>query len=377
MKKYTVKPGDSLSLIAMRQLGDPAKWRQIAHLNAILDPGKIAVGQVLVLPGEEVPEPSTRRQDVIISVEGSRVYYRYEGDATKRLLGFRPRRKDRSFRPGLSRRGDEKPEAFIQQNRALLSRLKLSTSEINAMIATAENEGNLDAINTYDNSFLSFGMFQWTLGPRDNPGELPALVKLVQKRQPEAFEKYCGQFGVKVSRDTGGRDGYLVYKGKKVDTPEEKKFFRQHHVAYRFAVAGFDKRVNAAQILHAVNRFDRFHFTKQQQLGGFAISDLLSSEYAAALLLDHHVNRPGHVSKVVAAAVSATRRTARQLAEGTDRDEMMLIEKYLAVRETYGGRGKMTDARGRALVTKRHLDAGRVSARRRSFKSNRAARKQS
>ena len=68
-----------------------------------------------------------------------------------------------------------------------LRALGVTTSEVNLMIAVAENEGRLDAINTWDNAFLSFGMFQWTLGTGGNQGELPALLRRLQNEDPAAF----------------------------------------------------------------------------------------------------------------------------------------------------------------------------------------------
>lgn len=47
---YTVKAGDSLSLIARNVLGDTTKWPEIARLNALAAPYTIRVGQVLKLP---------------------------------------------------------------------------------------------------------------------------------------------------------------------------------------------------------------------------------------------------------------------------------------------------------------------------------------
>lgn len=46
---YTVKKGDCLWNIAKRELGDGAKYREIAEKNGISDPNKIYPGQVLKL----------------------------------------------------------------------------------------------------------------------------------------------------------------------------------------------------------------------------------------------------------------------------------------------------------------------------------------
>ena len=265
-------------------------------MNNILNPNKIEVGQVLQLPIFSEPEVSTQKSDVVIIEEDPRIYYQYQNDPTKYYLG-------KKFKKGIYRLGTQNTETFIRENRLLLSNLKISTSEANALLATSENEGNLEAINTWDNSFMSFGMFQWTLGAGTAEGELPALIKLLKEKYPKAFDQFCGQFGVDVSADTNAIDGYLIHQNKKVASPTEKQFFRSNIVAYRFAAAGMDERVNAVQILHAINRFNRFYFNKTGKLGGHSLFDLLSTEYAAALFLDNHVNRPGYLLSCVAKAV--------------------------------------------------------------------------
>lgn len=47
---YTVKAGDSLTSIAVAQLGSSDVWRLLASLNKIFDPRSIAPGQRLLLP---------------------------------------------------------------------------------------------------------------------------------------------------------------------------------------------------------------------------------------------------------------------------------------------------------------------------------------
>lgn len=365
MKTYTIKSGDSLGSIAFKQLGATAKWREIAELNNIVNPSKIAVGQVIQLPIEGEPEASTERADVIIIIEDPRVYYQYQNAPAKNFLG-------KKYKKGIYRRGVHTTEKFIQENPTLLAGLKISNSEVNALLATSENEGNLDAVNTWDNCFMSFGMFQWTLGATGQ-GELPALIKLVKEKYPDAFQQFCGQFGVDVSADTNDTCGYLMYKNKKVISGADKEFFRSNIVAYRFAAAGMDNRVCAVEVLHSINRFSLFYFNKKDILGGNALFDLLSSEYAAALFLDNHVNRPAYLWPTVAKAISNCGLSFEQLKNGGDKEEMKVISEYLNVRETYG-KSPMTDAKNRAAVTKRYLDAGKISAAKESFKSNRALR---
>jgi LysM repeat protein len=70
MDTYTVKAGDSLAKIALKLYGDANKWRELADLNGIADPGKIKIGQLLNL----IPKkPSTTGvKDSEISIEGKK-----------------------------------------------------------------------------------------------------------------------------------------------------------------------------------------------------------------------------------------------------------------------------------------------------------------
>ena len=54
---HTVAPGENLSSLAQKYLGDRTKWREIYNLNKdlIKNPNVIYVGQVLNIPGEEEP----------------------------------------------------------------------------------------------------------------------------------------------------------------------------------------------------------------------------------------------------------------------------------------------------------------------------------
>ncbi|MEW6026132.1 MAG: LysM peptidoglycan-binding domain-containing protein [Planctomycetota bacterium] len=47
---YTVKPGDTLWIIATHFYGDGTKWKQIQEANKLSDPGKLKVGMVLTIP---------------------------------------------------------------------------------------------------------------------------------------------------------------------------------------------------------------------------------------------------------------------------------------------------------------------------------------
>lgn len=109
-RTYTVKEGDLLSTIALEFYGDEAKWFQIAQANPTIDPKRLQIGQVIVLPNsdaavrerEEVRPPAPG-QDANYTVRPgdnlSKIAKKFYGDAEKwdliyarnrKLIGPRP-----------------------------------------------------------------------------------------------------------------------------------------------------------------------------------------------------------------------------------------------------------------------------------------------
>jgi len=371
MSEYVVKAGDTLSKIAVVKLGAAGKWRIIAELNGIVNPNRIRVGQRLQLPQEVKDVPNVintsegvrpaNKERVRISVENDAVYSTLLGKLEKVFVG-------RLYRKGLYRIGLHEPEIFLANYRQKLREVNLTDSEMNVIFATSENEGNLDAVNTWNNKFISFGMFQWAAGGSGKPGELPALLKIIKDRFPDNFQHYWAQFGLDVI-DVNQKAGWFSYRGKKLIGTEDKTMLRDHIWAYRFARAGSDIEIQAIQILHAINRLKQFYFTRSSRLDGYALSDLLTSEFGVALLLDNHVNRPGYVHACVSEALQQSNLTAAELSRSGDTEEQMVINSYLEVLETYG-RYPLTDARHRASIIRGYVVDGIISAQRDSFISS-------
>ena len=374
MAEYIVKPGDTLSKIATSKLGAAGQWRVIAELNGIVNPNRIRVGQRLQLPGTVTEVASVVntaegvqaviKERVRISVENKVVYATLMAKPEKIFVG-------RLYRKGLYRVGLHDPENFIANHRVKLQEVDLTDSEMNVIFATSENEGNLDAVNTWDNQFISFGMFQWTAGGPGKPGELPALLKIIKDSYPDNFQHYWGQFGLDVV-DVGNKTGWFSYRGERLVSAADKSMLRDHIWAYRFSRAGADIEVQAAQVRHAVNRIKQFYFVNSSKLDGYSLADLITSEYGVALLLDNHVNRPGYVHSCLAEALDRSNLSAGELLRGGDEEEQLVIKNYLDVRETYG-RHPMTDARQRASVTRGYVVDGIISSRRGSLVSDTVA----
>ncbi len=291
--------------------------------------------------------------------------------------GFR-RKRFQKFRRGLFTTGNQKPMAFVQEHPDKLRGLGVSQSEINVMIAVAENEGNLDAINTWDNAFLSCGLFQWTIGTGSDRGELPALCARVKLEDRDLFDKYCGQHGLDVAdvmpRDwetskVGPVTGRFTVMGQVIKSAVQKEMLRQAPWAFYFWRSGQDPDIQAMEIKHALRRLEQFYSTDDYKVGDHQVSDLVTSEYGVGLILDNHVNRPAYVGPCLAKALDQTG-LPDPSGWGTD-EERRLIDAYLKIRVTHG-RFPMTDAEKRARVTKRYVDRGVISDRRGSFKRGKA-----
>jgi hypothetical protein len=255
----------------------------------------------------------------------------------------------------------------VQSNAAGLRAHKITRSEINVMIAVAENEGNLDAINTWDNAFLSFGLFQWTAGTGSAKGELPALLARIKDEDRDLFDKYYGQHGLDVMGVTPGLvHGYFSHRGATLKTSAAKAQLREAPWAFYFWLAGQDPAVQAMEIKHALGRLDQFYNTEGYKVDNkHRVSDLVTSEYGVGLILDNHVNRPAYVKACLTRALKQTGLPDPR-GWGTE-EERKLIDAYLKIRITYG-RSPMTDAEKRARVTKKYLTRGAISDHRGSFK---------
>jgi LysM repeat protein len=82
--RYTVKSGDSLSTISQAWFGTSSSWTLLAKANPSLDPDRLAVGQVLILPDKDAkPAPIKERSGTHVVRSGeslSSISKSYYGD---------------------------------------------------------------------------------------------------------------------------------------------------------------------------------------------------------------------------------------------------------------------------------------------------------
>ena len=205
----------------------------------------------------------------------------------------------------------------------------LKPSAVRVVRAISANEGLLEAVNSYDNCYMSFGLFQWTCGPATAPGELPALLAALKRTSPAAFQDCFGRYGLEVKTSgPNATTGYLVLNGVVLNTAARKLQLRGPTWAYRFWRAGHHHDMRACQLSFAAARLARFLDLKAV---GVPIRRWLTSEQGVALVLDEHVNRPGHVPGTLQLAI--TKIGATSPAAWRSADEACLIEAYVVARK--------------------------------------------
>ena len=279
------------------------------------------------------------------------------------------------FKKGVYTFGKQKPVAIINNKKEELKSIGLTDSEVNVIMAVSENEGNLDAVNTWDNSFLSFGMFQWTMGAGKQPGELAALLKRIKDKDGSLFEKYYGRYGLDIAPKTNKTSGFLTLGGKEMISPIDKSMLRKPEWAFLFWQSGQDFLIHLMQVKHAFARIKLFYHKDNYKIKNHYISEFITSEYGIALVLDNHINRPGYIKSCLEQAFDETM-LLEKLSSWKTEDELRLLDAYLKIRETYGLH-PMTHADKRAKMVQKHRDAGILSDMHGTFKTTIADKRKS
>ncbi|MBC9032228.1 N-acetylmuramoyl-L-alanine amidase [Sphingomonas sp. JC676] len=240
-----------------------------------------------------------------------------------------------------------------------------SPSVLRIMKAVSVNEGLLDAVNSWDACFMSFGILQWTAGKNDEEGELPAMLDHLKRADPDAYAECFGRFGLEVRLAApGATTGRLTLNGALLDSAAGKQQLRDVKWAYRFWRAGQHDAVRLAEFDFAAGRIKRFI---DAPVLGRPLHAWISSELGIAQLLDEHTNRPGHVPGTLKLGLQALFGDSPPDPSGwTNADERRLIAAYLKARHART-KSKMTDSEARAGRIEAMAEQGKLSAARGSF----------
>jgi len=274
----------------------------------------------------------------------------------------------KKFKLGIFNNGSTSIGDFVGANPGAFPILALL--RLRVISAVSVNEGKLEAINTYDNAFLTFRCFQWTAGAGDAAGELPAMVNRLKQADSAAFDQLLGQFGLDVAsvNSPAGQTptGFFSLNGAVLKSAADKQNkLRTLEMAFRFFRAGQDDRMRQVEVEYAASRIDLFYRDANHKIRNLFIADFVSSEFGVALILDEHVNRPGHVPGTLANAVNqfiaATGKS--DPSTWTDQDEASLLNKYINIRNGTS----MTDSNNRANRIRQAVANGLASDKRGSF----------
>lgn len=273
----------------------------------------------------------------------------------------------KKFKLGIYNYGTTSIADFVRANPTVFP--TLSPSRLRVMSAVSVNEGKLEAINTWDNAFLTFGCFQWTVGA-DGAGELAGMVNRLKQADAAAFNRLLGQYGLdvaSVSSPPGQTPtGYFSLDGQVIKTAADKgSKLRTLDMAYRFFSAGHDDTMRQVEVEYAASRIDLFYRDASHKIRNLFIADFVSSEFGVALLLDQHVNRPGNVPSTLAAAVNQFINSTGKSdpSTWTDQDEASVLNIYIQRRNGTS----MTNSQERADSVRQAVNSGLASAKRGSF----------
>jgi peptidoglycan endopeptidase LytF len=202
---------------------------------------------------------------------------------------------------GVSYIGSSRPEIPL----SVFSRLGLNENLANALKFVSRNEGNFDAINSYDEGIFSYGFIQFA----GNGGGLAPLLATIKHKAPKLYEDFFQKFGIDVDfslengllkntrivvinpYDKGGK--YIVY-GKEA----EQVLSLDKQLYGVFIRAGHHLPIITLQIDSAIQNFVkpalgiRLHLLiGTLNINEVLITDLISSPMGLALLVDLTVNR--------------------------------------------------------------------------------------
>ncbi|MDR0182130.1 hypothetical protein [Lysobacter arvi] len=249
---------------------------------------------------------------------------------------------------GPSYRG-KKPLSAYGRWGALVQKGDATTDERDILVAMSENEGNLDSIQAYDSEILTAGAMQKTINSQ-GLGEFPGQVAAFRRRCPDRYEALFERCGwVVVSEASGAR---MYYKGK--TGPALKQEIRSE---FSTPKRGKGKSELLAALVNAISSAEfqdqqvidfiaRMHLVENIIPAGYSvrIGAYLKSKLGRAVVLDHHVNRPGYVRADFGAALDRYFSGSPTTPRNPERWGEAHAKYEAAILEIYGPARRMTDA---------------------------------
>lgn len=202
--------------------------------------------------------------------------------------------------------GKTKVDKFIGWS-DLVTNGDVTEVEKEAISAMADNEGYLEAVQSYDSEIVSVGAMQKTI-KTNGKGELPKQIYEFKESNTSAWEKYQCCFEYHKWEFIKENDSYKAKYNGAVVSDTTKTIIRKNYksdiygdtsekvnIIEPFIKLANDPDFHKKQILDFIARMRESIDKKISSYSNRKISEYIKSALGMATVLDHSVNRPAHV----------------------------------------------------------------------------------
>ncbi|HAD43838.1 MAG TPA: hypothetical protein DCF97_12060, partial [Plesiomonas shigelloides] len=204
----------------------------------------------------------------------------------------------------------------------LLATGKITENEKVILVAMSENEGKMDAIQSYDSEVVTAGAMQKTFKDGvglEGKGELSIQLAKFRDKYPDLYANHMSNCGWIVEGTGSSAITYyvddLLTGGGKVTGRDLKNLLRKgcdestfNSVIHSKPLAGLLKVISLPEFLdmQVLDFIERLHSAESHVVfsGDIRIKDYIKSDFGRAVVLDHSVNRPGFVKDNFKMAIS-------------------------------------------------------------------------
>ncbi|GAB83217.1 hypothetical protein EB105725_54_00010, partial [Shimwellia blattae DSM 4481 = NBRC 105725] len=243
----------------------------------------------------------------------------------------------------------------------LLKSGEITENEKDILIAMSQNEGNMDAIQSYDSEVITAGAMQKTVkdgAGLEGKGELSAQIAAFRDAHSDLYIAHAVNCGWTV--EGRGTSSIVYYSdteltgGKKITATELKYLIRNgcsettfRKIIYNKPLAALVKLISLPEYLdlQLIDFVKRLHYAENGSVGnGLKIKDYAKSNFGRALVLDESVNRPANVTADFKKAIKnfhshnpSINPDPKMWGAQHERNESLLLDEYRLTR-------RMTDS---------------------------------
>ena len=247
----------------------------------------------------------------------------------------------------------------------------VTEEEKNIFIAMSPNEGNIDSLQSYDSEILTAGAMQKTIN-LSGSGEFPTQVFDFKQRQPQLYKDLFENCGWSVEGPRTAAKMYyrhqVLTKGNNYTGAELKRLLREGFNETAFSRKQKVDSIPLSSILKAISH-EKFQeqqvldFTKRLKHEvmeikpsgfGFKLKDYLQSPLGKAAVLDHHINRPGYVSRDFGAALQRFLDSNPSVSEAPTSWGDNHTQYELSILNDYGNSRRMAVVNGKNVAANRY-----------------------